>query len=65
MARASTNPKVHFLTVRGATHFSVLAPTTRLIADKILRDDGPTCNLSFTEEEVNKPFARYTSRGQE
>src|SRR5207237_2146906 len=32
MARGSTNAQVHFLAVRGATHFSVLAPVTRLIA---------------------------------
>jgi len=58
MARSSTNPMTHFLAVRGATHFSILAPTNRLIADKILRDDGPTCNLTFTAEELSKPFAR-------
>jgi dipeptidyl aminopeptidase/acylaminoacyl peptidase len=58
MARASTNPKAHFLPVRGADHFSLLAPTTRLIAARILRDDGPTCNLTFTEEEVNKAAGR-------
>jgi acetyl esterase/lipase len=58
MARASNNPNVHFLPVRGATHFSILAPLTRLIADKVLRDDGPTCNLTFTEEEVNKAFTK-------
>ncbi len=58
MARTSTNPQAHFVAARGATHFSILAPTTRLIAEKILRDSGPTCNLAFTEEEVSKPFAR-------
>jgi dipeptidyl aminopeptidase/acylaminoacyl peptidase len=58
MARKSTNPWVHFLPVRGATHFSVLAPTTRLIADKILRDNEAASILTFSEEEVNKPFAR-------
>ncbi len=58
MARASTNPKAHFLPVRGANHFTLLAPTTRLIADKILRDDGPACNLSFSEDEVNKVAGR-------
>ena len=58
MARASTNPKAHFLPVQGADHFSLLAPLTRLIAAKILRDDGPTCNLTFTEEEVNKAALR-------
>ncbi|HEV3261266.1 MAG TPA: prolyl oligopeptidase family serine peptidase [Gemmataceae bacterium] len=58
MARSSTNPHAHFVAIRGANHFSSLAPTTRLIADKVLRDDGPACNLTFTEEEVSKPFAR-------
>ena len=54
MSRISKNPKVQFLPVRGATHFSVLAPVTRLIAQKILRDDGATCNLAFSEDELNK-----------
>jgi acetyl esterase/lipase len=58
MARANTNPNIHFLPVRGASHFSILAPTTRLIAGRLLRDDGPACNLTFTEAEVSKPFAR-------
>lgn len=58
MARATSNPNVHFLPVRGATHFSILAPTTRLIAARILRDTGPTCNLAFTEEELSQPFRR-------
>jgi dienelactone hydrolase len=54
MARASTNPLIHFLVVRGATHFSTLAPTNRLIAAKVLRDDGPTTNLAFNEEELSR-----------
>ncbi len=58
MAHSSTNPNAHFITVRGATHFSTLSPTTRLIAGKILHDDGSACNLTFTEDEVSKPFAK-------
>lgn len=58
MARTSSNPNVHFLPVAGANHFSLLAPTTRLIADKILRDEGPTCNLSFTEAELSKVLGK-------
>jgi acetyl esterase/lipase len=58
MARSSTNANAHFLAVRGADHFSILAPTTLLIADKILRDDGPTSKLTFTEAEVNKLFGK-------
>jgi len=56
MSHTSTNPLIHFFPVRGATHFSILAPTTHLIADKILRDEGPTTNISFTQDELNKPF---------
>jgi dienelactone hydrolase len=58
MARSSSNPKVHFFEVRGADHFSILAPTNRLIADKILRDKGRVCNLSFAAEVLSKPFAK-------
>jgi dipeptidyl aminopeptidase/acylaminoacyl peptidase len=58
MAKASTNPKAHFLPVRGANHFNLLAPVNRHIAAKILRDDGPACNLAFTEDEVNKLVAK-------
>jgi acetyl esterase/lipase len=58
MARTSTNPQAHFLPVRGADHFSILAPTTRLIAEKVLRDTGLACNLTFSEDEVSKPFGR-------
>lgn len=58
MARSSTNAKVSFLPVHGANHFNLLAPTNRLIAEKILRDHGPACNLSFTAAEVSKPFAK-------
>jgi dipeptidyl aminopeptidase/acylaminoacyl peptidase len=58
MKRATNNPKVQFYPVRGATHFSILAPTNRLIAQKILLDNRETCNLSFNESELNKPFGR-------
>jgi acetyl esterase/lipase len=53
MARMSTNPKIHFHIVPSATHFSTIAPTTRLIASKILRDDGPTTNIAFTQKELD------------
>ncbi len=58
MSRATTNPMVHFLPARGASHLNVLAPTNALIARKILADQGATCNLTLTEEEVSRPFAR-------
>lgn len=58
MAADSTNPKVHFLGVKDADHFTVLAPTTELIAQKLLEDTGQVSSLFSTEEEVNRNFAR-------
>ena len=52
MSRASRNPLAHFHMVKGGSHFSILAPMTRLIAGKILRDDGPKTNIEFTEQEL-------------
>jgi len=54
MMRASSNPKAHFHAIRGANHFSLLAPTNRLIAGKILLDDAPRMNIAFTENELNR-----------
>jgi acetyl esterase/lipase len=58
LMRASANPKAHFYAVKGASHFSILAPTNRLIAQKILGDEGQETNLSFTGSELNRPFGR-------
>jgi dienelactone hydrolase len=58
MARVSTNPSVRFFVVRGADHFNILAPTNRLIAQKILRDSGEACNIDFTMEQLTRPFGR-------
>lgn len=57
LAGASVNPRAHFLRIRGADHFSSLAPTNTLIAAGILSDNGPTCDLSFSEASVSAPFA--------
>jgi acetyl esterase/lipase len=54
LAAASHNPLVHTYPVRGANHFSILYPVTRLIARKVLRDEGPATNLAFTEEELSQ-----------
>jgi dipeptidyl aminopeptidase/acylaminoacyl peptidase len=62
MARASTNPKVHFYPVNGANHFNLLDPTTRLIAGRILKDEGPSTNITFTEEEVSARPSRKVKK---
>lgn len=56
MARASTNPKAKFYPVKGATHFSVLAPVNRLIAKRIAADAGAETSLTFTEAELDALF---------
>ena len=58
LANASRNPEIHFYPVKRADHFSVLAPATQLVADKILRDDGPNPNITFTQAELNTLFTR-------
>jgi acetyl esterase/lipase len=58
MQRGSSNTKLHFYPVNGANHFSILAPTNRLIASKILADTGPTVAIEFAESELSQPFQR-------
>jgi hypothetical protein len=58
MAKISNNPLVHFHSVRGATHFSILAPTTRYIAGQILGDKGAVTSILFSSDELNKPFKK-------
>ena len=52
MERQSTNPNIHFLPAKGLNHFSVLAPMNELIAEKIMRDEGPKSNISFSAEDL-------------
>ncbi|MGA2499724.1 MAG: FHA domain-containing protein [Tepidisphaeraceae bacterium] len=52
MVIASTTPKVQFFVVKGKSHFTIMAPTNQLIADKIKRDIGPTTNLAFAANEL-------------
>jgi acetyl esterase/lipase len=58
MAKASRNPLVHFVKVEGPDHFEVLGPTNALIAPRILADTGATCNITLTDAEASRPFAR-------
>jgi len=51
MRRASANPNVSFLAVKGASHFSVLAPANEVIAKKILGDTGAN-PISLTEADL-------------
>jgi len=52
MERQSTNDNIHTFVVDGAGHFDVLAPITRLFAQKILADTGASVNIRVTAEEL-------------
>jgi acetyl esterase/lipase len=58
MAKFSTNANVHFIEIKGASHFATLAPTNQLIARKILQDTGEMSHLSFSEDEVSQNFTQ-------
>ncbi|MBY0458045.1 MAG: prolyl oligopeptidase family serine peptidase [Gemmataceae bacterium] len=58
MANTSKNPKAHFYLVKGASHFSILTPVNKLIAQRVIADTGTETNLTFTEAELNKLFGR-------
>lgn len=52
MQRASHNSAVHFISVTGATHFSVLAPSNEVIARKILNDLPSHKKFEMTAAEL-------------
>ena len=58
LQRANANPLVHVVPVRGADHFTILAPTNRAIAAAVLRDNGPTTNLALDPQALSAPFQR-------
>lgn len=58
MEQASQNDKIHCYVIDGADHFSVLAPLTRLAAEKILADTGAEPDISITQEELDSAMAQ-------
>lgn len=54
MNGVNSNPKVNFFAVLGKNHFDLLSPVNKLIAERILKDNGPECNLTFSPIELNK-----------
>lgn len=51
--RTSNNENIHCYVMEDADHFSVLAPLTRVVAQKILADTGTEPNISITQEELD------------
>jgi len=58
MSKSSKNANARFFEVAKTDHFAILAPTNELIAEKILKDVGPTCNLAFADDEIGRLFRR-------
>ncbi len=54
MKAASTNPVFHGFVVENVSHFSILAPITPFIAQKIVHDTGADCNIAFTDAELKR-----------
>lgn len=61
MLEASQNDNIQGWVIEGADHFSVLAPATRLVAQKILADTGKTPNITLTQEELDAAMAQPPS----
>jgi len=57
MKSSTSNPFLHFYPEPNATHLGILAPISKIIADKILTDNGTSTNITFTEAELSEPFA--------
>jgi dipeptidyl aminopeptidase/acylaminoacyl peptidase len=47
-----SSPSVHFFVVPAATHFTILSPANRLLAQKILQDDQAGVNINVTDAEL-------------
>jgi dipeptidyl aminopeptidase/acylaminoacyl peptidase len=56
-AAAGTAP-VRFLKVKGATHFSVLAPATEMIASRLAAEAAGGAPFAVTEEELSAAVAK-------
>lgn len=52
MKAATMNAKIRFLSAKGHDHFSILAPTTALLARKIVADTGATTAIALDEAVI-------------
>jgi pimeloyl-ACP methyl ester carboxylesterase len=57
MRQKSKNPNIVFLSVEGADHFTILAPVTKIVAQKILQDRGSISTIRLTEAELAASLA--------
>jgi acetyl esterase/lipase len=57
LAKIAEHPNLRFYPVKDADHFTVLAPITDYLAQKIIHDTGATSNIQFSPQAVNQFFA--------
>lgn len=55
MASVCTNPRVHFLPVPKADHFTVLDPLNQIFAGWIVQDTGVETNVESRFMDMIKP----------
>lgn len=58
MRDACTNPAVSFIEVHGYSHFNEMERTTPIIAQKIVGDAAPKCNIVVEESDWPEPPPR-------
>ncbi|HJZ55749.1 MAG TPA: alpha/beta fold hydrolase [Gemmataceae bacterium] len=56
LSKANRNSLCHFYLVKGPDHFSILKRANTLLAERVVKDDGPTCNIALDENELNRLF---------
>lgn len=58
MQNQTSNENISFHVVDNADHFSVLAPITEMLAQKILKDTGEKSNITLTDKELEEAMAQ-------
>jgi dipeptidyl aminopeptidase/acylaminoacyl peptidase len=58
LAAHSSNPQLHFYSMPGYDHFSELAVSTPIVAQKILQDSGPQVNISLSDQPKFSPIGQ-------
>ena len=53
MQAANSNSKIQFLPVDGGDHFSIIAPVNRVLAQKIVADNGAQSAIKLSESELS------------
>lgn len=62
MKAASTNPKIQFLAVDGGDHFGIIAAVNRVLAQKIVADNGDESAITVSETELSNAVKNAGAR---